>query len=269
MNILIAAAEMTPFVRNGNVGDAVAELAGEFRRMGHEVSVVLPCYRTIREGKAGKLKKTGVKFSVPVGAGRYPCEIFESKAAAGVQVFLVSREEYFDRSGIYGTDGRDYQDNAARFIFFTKCAIELARRMEPPPDVVQFHSWETGLGPVFCRDQRLPFKTVFVPHGLEYQGNFWSFDFGLTNLPGDYFSARGCAARGAVCQRSADARTRLRAGSRPARAPTQAAGHPGVFRPGGVESGGGWRAGGAIPCGQGGRPGGQSCGVFPGVWSVR
>jgi starch synthase len=191
MNILIAAAEMTPFVRHGNVGDAVAELAEEFRRQGHEVSVVLPCYRAIREGKTAKLKKTGVRFSVPVGPGRNSCEIFETKAAAGAQVFLVARDEYFDRSGIYGSDGRDYQDNAARFIFFTKCAIELARRMEPPPDLLQFHSWETGLGPVFCRDQRLGFRTAFVPHGLDYQGNFWSFDFGLTNLPGEYFSARG------------------------------------------------------------------------------
>jgi starch synthase len=32
---------------------------------------------------------------------------------------------------------------------------------------------------------------VLTPHGLEYQGNFWSYDFSLTNLPGEYFSARG------------------------------------------------------------------------------
>jgi len=190
MNILMAAAEMSPFLRNGDLGDAVANLSGELRRLGHEVSVVLPCYRAIREGKT-KLKKTGVKFSVNVGAGRCPCEIFEMKSPDGVQVFLVSRDEYFDRSGVYGVDGRDYQDNAARFIFFTKCAIELARRMEPAPDILHANSWETALAPVFCRDQRLPFRTVLTPHGLEYQGNFWSYDFSLTNLPGEYFGARG------------------------------------------------------------------------------
>lgn len=190
MNILMAAAEMSPLLRNGELGDAVANLSGELRRLGHEVSVVLPCYRAIREGKT-KLKKTGVKFSVTVGAGRYPCEIFETKTPDGVQVFLVSRDEYFDRSGVYGVEGRDYQDNAARFIFFTKCAIELARRMEPAPDIFHANSWETALAPVFCRDQRLPFRTVLTPHGLEYQGNFWSYDFALTNLPGEYFGARG------------------------------------------------------------------------------
>jgi starch synthase len=191
MNILMAASELAPLVRAGGLGDAVAELSGELQLLGHEVSVVLPYYRTIREDKTIKARKTGVKFSVSVGSGRYPCEIFEHKTANGVQVFLVSRDEYFDRSGLYGVDGRDYQDNAARFIFFTKCVLELARRVEPAPSVLHLHSWETSLAPVFVRDQGLPFRTVLTPHGLEFQGNFWSYDFGLTNLPGEYFSARG------------------------------------------------------------------------------
>jgi len=191
MNILMAASELAPLVRSGGLADAVAELSGELQKLGNEVSVVLPYYRAIREDKSLKTRKTGVRFSVSVGAGRYPCDIFECKTASGVQVFLVSRDEYFDRSGLYGIDGRDYQDNAARFIFFTKCVVELARRLEPSPSIVHLHSWETSLAPVFVREQGLPFRTVLTPHSLEYQGNFWSYDFGLTNLSGDYFSARG------------------------------------------------------------------------------
>lgn len=191
MKILLAASEMTPFLRTGELGDAIADLSSQLRGLGHEVSVVLPCYRAVREGKSGRMKKTGVKFSVPVGAARYSCDIFEMKGPGGVQVFLVARDEFFDRSGVYGVDGRDYQDNATRFIFFTKCAIELARRLDPAPELLHFNSWETALGAVFCRDQKLPFRTVLTPHGLEYQGNFWSYDFSLTNLPGEYFSARG------------------------------------------------------------------------------
>ena len=48
-----------------------------------------------------------------------------------------------------------------------------------------------ALLPVFVSERRLPFRTVLTPHTLAYQGNFWSYDFGLTNLPGDYFSAHG------------------------------------------------------------------------------
>lgn len=191
MNILMASSELSPLIRSGDLADTLASLTSELRTLGHEVSVVLPYYRAIRENKSIKTRKTGVKISVPLGSGRYPCEIFETKTSNGVQVFLVARDEYFDRSGIYGTEDRDYQDNAARFIFFTKCVLELARRADPAPQVLHLHSWETALAPALVRDQRLPFRTVLSPHGLEFQGNFWSFDFGLTNLPGDYFSAQG------------------------------------------------------------------------------
>jgi starch synthase len=169
MKILMAASEMSPF--------------------GNEVTVVLPYYRCIREEKSHKAKRTKIKFSVPVGPAKLPAEIFETRASGGVQVLFVARDEFFDRSGLYGADGRDYQDNSARFIFFTKCVVELARRLSP--DVIHVHGWQTALLPVFVRDQRLPVVTILSPHSLEYQGNFWSYDFALTNLPGEYFSARG------------------------------------------------------------------------------
>ncbi|HEU4679664.1 MAG TPA: glycogen/starch synthase, partial [Terrimicrobiaceae bacterium] len=129
MKILVASSELTPFARTGGLADAVSQLSAELLRLGHEVSVVIPYYRSIREGKVAKTKKTRVKFNVQVGNAGIPCELFETKTPDGVQVFLVSRDEYYDRSGFYGVDGRDYQDNAARFIYFTKSVVELAGRL--------------------------------------------------------------------------------------------------------------------------------------------
>ena len=62
-----------------------------------------------------------MRFDVQIGNATVPAEVFETKTSEGIQVFLVARDEYFDRSGFYGVDGRDYQDNSARFIYFTKC----------------------------------------------------------------------------------------------------------------------------------------------------
>jgi starch synthase len=189
MKILMAASEMTPFARTGEFADEMLALAAHLIEAGHEVTVALPYYRCIREDKSVKAKRTKMKFSVPVGPAKLPADIFEAAAPGGVKVLFVARDEFFDRTGLYGADDRDYQDNSARFIFFTKCVLELAKKLGP--DVVHVHGWQTALLPVFAKDQRLPAVTVLTPHGLEYQGNFWSYDFGLTNLPGEYFSARG------------------------------------------------------------------------------
>jgi starch synthase len=191
MKILVASSEISPLARSGGLADAVSELTAELLRLGHEVSVAIPYYRTIREGKVAKTKKTRIRFNVQVGNAGIPGEIFETKSPDGVQVFLVARDEYFDRSGFYGVDGRDYQDNAARFIYFTKCVVELATMMDPAPQILHANGWQTALLPVFVSERRLPFRTALTPHTLAYQGNFWSYDFGLTNLPGDYFSAHG------------------------------------------------------------------------------
>jgi starch synthase len=187
----MAASEMAPLARTGGLADVLDSLPAELQRRGQEVSIILPFYRSIRENKSLHIEPTGVVMTIEVGARKIETEILESQAPNGVQIFFVRRDEYFDRSEIYGADGRAYEDNAERFIFFSKAAVELARRVMPTPDIVHAHDWQTALIPVFIRSQQLPFKTVLTIHNIAYQGSFWGVDFGLTNLPGSYFTASG------------------------------------------------------------------------------
>ncbi len=191
MNVLIAASELAPYASTGDSGNSIRALATELRAQGNEVSVVLPYYRSASESGKTAPKRTGAKFMIPVGSSTLSCEIREARSKDGIQVFFVERDEFFDRSGIYGADGRDYQDNSARFAFFAKAVVELAKRMDPAPDVIQAHNWQAALVPVFASHQGLAAPVVLAADSLEFQGNFWSYDFGLTNLPGEYFSARG------------------------------------------------------------------------------
>ena len=189
MQLLMASTEMAPLARTGGLGAVIESLSLELQKRGHEVSVVLPLYRSIRENPALSIKTTGVEVTVNVGSKRLDAEIFECAAPDGVQVFLVRRDEYFDRTGIYGTDGRSYDDNVERFVFFSRAAVELARHMDPIPDVVHAHDWQTALIPAFVKDAKLPFGSVFTIHNMAYQGSFPAHDYSLTNLPGHVFSA--------------------------------------------------------------------------------
>ncbi len=187
MKILMAGSEMAPLARTGGLGDVLQSLPAELTKRGHDVSVIIPFYRSIRENKALKPKNTGVRFTIQLGNRRVDAEVLEATAPNGVQLFLVQHEEFFDRTGFYGANGRDYEDNAARFVFFSKTVLELAQRLTPAPDVLHIHDWQTALIPLFIKDRRLPFKTVLTIHNLAYQGNFLGVDFGLTNLPPRYY----------------------------------------------------------------------------------
>lgn len=198
MRVLMVTSEMSPLARTGGLADVLEALPKVLQNRGHEVSVILPFYRVIRENPAIKPQPTGVRVAINVGAKRVEAEILQATSPDNIQLFLVKRDEYFDRSEIYGSADRAYDDNAERYIFFSKAVVELARRLSPQPEIIHCHDWQTALIPVFIKDQKLPFKTILTIHNLAYQGSFWGVDFGLTNLPTHYFGARGVEFYGAL-----------------------------------------------------------------------
>ena len=59
----MAGSEMAPLARTGGLGDVLGTLPAELLALGHEVSVVLPYYRSIRENRSLKIKNTGTQLS--------------------------------------------------------------------------------------------------------------------------------------------------------------------------------------------------------------
>ena len=51
MKILMATSEFAPLASTGGIGDHVRTLALELKRLGHEVTVAVPLYRSIRESR--------------------------------------------------------------------------------------------------------------------------------------------------------------------------------------------------------------------------
>jgi starch synthase len=184
-------AEGPPLQRAGALVDVMDALPTALRARGHEVSVALPLYREIKENRALKKKNTGITVDVQVGGKTYVARYLEGRSASGVQLFLIRCDEFFDRPGIYGEHGKPYEDNAARFIFFCKAALELARRLTPQVQILHMHDWAAALVPVFVYAQGLPFKTVLTIHHVADHGSFWGLDFELTNLPERYFTLHG------------------------------------------------------------------------------
>lgn len=184
-------AEGPPLQRTGALVDVMDALPGALRACGHEVSVVLPFYREVRENRTFKKRDSGITVDVQVGDTAYVARYFEARSPNGVQLFFIRCDEFFDRPGIYGERGKPYEDNAARFVFFCKAALELARRLTPQLEILHVHDWAAALVPVFVHAQGLPFNTVLTIHHIADQGSFWGLDFQLTNLPERFFTLAG------------------------------------------------------------------------------
>src|SRR6185295_3998078 len=191
MRILMISSEGPPMTRATSLVDVLEGLPRELRARGHEMACALPFYREIRENPGVVARDTGITVDVRVGTENHVAEYLEGRSASGVQMFFVRCDEFFDRPGIYGEHGEAYEDNAARFIFLSKAAVELARRLTPAPQILHAHDWPPALVPVYVRAHRLPFSTVLTIHRLAEQGSFWGLDFALTNLHERFFTLRG------------------------------------------------------------------------------
>jgi starch synthase len=190
MHLLFAASELYPLAKTGGLGDVMGALPAAVKARGHSVSCVLPFFRSVHE-RGLEIRDTGMEFQVPLGERGFRARLYETLAPNGVKVFLVRRDEYFDRSGLYVSDLGDYDDNAERYIFFSKAVVELARRLRPEVDVIHVNDWTVGLVPAFVRAAGYPFRTVFTIHNLAYQGSFPGTDADLCGLPSSFFTPDG------------------------------------------------------------------------------
>lgn len=203
MNILLASSELFPYSKTGGLADMVGALGKALAADEHHVATVTPLYRGIREKHPG-LENTGIKLSLPLGASVADASVLASKVSANRTVYFIDQPEFYDRPALYGERGQDYPDNAARFIFFSKAAVQLARTIEPRPELVHLHDWQTGLVPLLIRHERrtggwknAP-ATLLTVHNLAYQGLFPAAQYSLTNLPPDYFNPAGVEFYGQV-----------------------------------------------------------------------
>ncbi|HVZ63247.1 MAG TPA: glycogen synthase GlgA [Lacunisphaera sp.] len=197
MRIAHAASELFPYLKTGGLADAVAALVGTLADRGHQLAVFMPGYRSVLDGPHLAGAKASHKLKIEMGDTLMAGDVITHEPRPGVTLYLICREEFFDRKLPYWTGERDYDDNDARFIFFQKAVVELLRLTDFKADIVHCHDWQTGLLPVFLRDAErkysvtLALKTVFTIHNIAYQGVFPRKSYALTNLPEDLMTIDG------------------------------------------------------------------------------
>jgi len=191
MKIAMIASEVTPFAKTGGLADVLGTLSVAVERLGHEVCVIAPAYRCILRGGFA-LRDTPFQLAVPIGDRRQESTVLEAAIDKGVSVYVIRADRYFDREFLYGTPAGDYPDNAERFVFFCRAALELLRQLGV--DVVHCHDWQAASAIVFLKTQASRYaeiaaaKTVFTIHNLGFQGMFPARDWHLLDLDGGLFT---------------------------------------------------------------------------------
>ncbi len=204
LKVLFASSEVVPFAKTGGLADVSGTLPVALKSLGCDVRVIMPFYKMV-EKTAPERKLLAERIEIPIGRKIYLGDVWETNLEPSIPVYLVQCDEFFDRGQLYGTAKGDYRDNAERFIFFSRCALELCIKTEFAPDIIHCHDWQTGLIPAYIKSiyrdlpQFAKTRTVFTIHNIAYQGLFEKEVFQLTGLPADYFNVNGLEYWGKMC----------------------------------------------------------------------
>jgi starch synthase len=171
MKVLYCTSEASPFAATGGLAEVSGSLPQALRLRLIGCRVVMPLYEDIPQEL-----KDGMKFltslSVPVAWRRQYCGVFETHVG-GVIFYLIDNQYYFKRHGLYG-----HYDDAERFAFFSRAALEMLPYLDFKPDIIHCNDWQTALVPVYYslfyagKDWYSGIKTVFTIHNIQYQGKY-------------------------------------------------------------------------------------------------
>ena len=190
--VLFLSPEVAPFAKTGGLADVAGALPMALKRLGVDVRLVLPLYRTVRDG-GFESRHLFKGLEIPFGNQVIQADVLETQMEEGVPVYLINREDLYDRPDLYGNAMGDYDDNLERFAFFAHAALRIIQSVDYKANLIHCHDWQTGLvpallkGPLGHESFFEGMRTVFTIHNLGYQGLFPEEKFLVTGLPRDPF----------------------------------------------------------------------------------
>ncbi|WP_295413020.1 glycogen synthase GlgA [uncultured Thiodictyon sp.] len=193
LRVLLASSEAHPLIKTGGLADVAGSLPLALRELGQDARLILPAYpraaRQLREPRTlCEIKVPGARTGVRILGGSLPDH--------DLPVYLVDAPEHFAREGNPYTDlsGRDWGDNAERFLLFSRVVAQLAQGLPAlgwRPEVLHTNDWQTGLAPALLQGVPGRPATVFTIHNLAYQGLFDRATFDRIGLPGSLWGMVG------------------------------------------------------------------------------
>ena len=166
MLIVNVASEINPYAKTGGLADVTGSMPLSMADK-NTIILFMPLYKNVEKDFSPEIHSS---FSIKMGLEKKTVVIKKLNPHKNVTVYFVGEYNFFERDKIYG----DYKDDAERFSFFAKVVLEFIKKQNILPDVIHCHDWQTGLLPLFAKEDSYFDKTVicYTIHNIAFQGNY-------------------------------------------------------------------------------------------------
>lgn len=196
MNVLYAAAEISPFAKMTNTADLLRFLPASLQDKGYQIRILLPKYGSIND-RRNRLHEVIRLSNIEVSMGGV-VENMKIKVAsipnAKLQVYFLDNDTHFGRKGMFkdAKTDKDYADNDQRLAFYNRGVMQTVLKLNWKPDLIHCHDWASGFIPVYLktlyRDNPIfeNTKVIYNIHSPANEGIFGEEIFEHLDLPDDF-----------------------------------------------------------------------------------
>lgn len=179
--ILYITQEITPYLPESTISVTSRYLPQAIQERGREIRTFMPRFGNINERRNQLhevIRLSGMNLIID--DTDHPLIIkVASIQAARMQIYFIDNDDFFKRK--YTTiddDGKEFEDNDERSIFYVRGVLETIKKLRWIPDVIHCHGWMTALTPLYIKTAYADdpcfkgSKVVFSLYNDDYQQPF-------------------------------------------------------------------------------------------------
>ena len=152
--ILYVSSEVVPYLPESEISSMSFEIPKMVNKQGGQIRIFMPRYGNINERRHQLhevIRLSGL--NLVINDLDMPLIIkVASIPKERIQVYFIDNEEYFKRKATFtDINGKLFEDNDERAIFFAKGVFETIKRLNWPPDIIHIHGWMAALLPLYLQ----------------------------------------------------------------------------------------------------------------------
>ena len=153
--ILYVSSEVVPYLPESEISKMSFEIPKMVNKQGGQIRIFMPKYGNINERRHQLhevIRLSGLNLVIDdldmpliIKVASIPKE--------RIQVYFIDNEEYFKRKSTFlNKEGKLFEDNDERAIFFAKGVLETIKRLNWSPDIIHVHGWMASLLPLYMKE---------------------------------------------------------------------------------------------------------------------
>lgn len=152
--ILYVTQEMEPYLPESPMATLCRRMPQKTQEDGREMRAFMPRFGCINERRNQLhevIRLSGMNMIIDDTDHSLIIKV-ASIQSARMQVYFIDNEDYFKRKAtVKDADGKEFEDNDERTIFFSRGVIETVRKLRWEPTVVSCNGWIAALMPLYIK----------------------------------------------------------------------------------------------------------------------